>query len=358
MTGDTQNSDVVVVGLGPAGARAAEAAARAGRGVIAIDRRRAPGLPVQCAEFVPAMLDQELAGQANVTRQRIRAMATFVEDEAPDWKGDFPGRMIDRAAFDAALVRRAVEAGAECRFSAALRSVAPDGAVTLADGTVLRARAVIGADGPRSAVGRAIGRVNRALVETRQVTVRLSAPHDATDIYLSAEIPGGYGWLFPKGEIANLGVGVEPAARARLKPLLDGLRARLIAEGRIGADVLAHTGGAIAVGGPVAPTGALGETAVLLAGDAAGLSNPVTGAGIAAAAISGALAGEAAAGWIAGDAAAPDDYAEELDDLFGDALARALRRREELLARYRGGETPPASALRRSWIAYPEYWAA
>jgi len=358
MTGDTQNSDVVVVGLGPAGARAAEAAARAGRRVIAIDRRRAPGLPVQCAEFVPAMLDQELAGQARVTRQRIRAMATFVEDEAPDWKGDFPGRMIDRAAFDAALVRRAAETGADCRFSTALRSIGPDGAVALADGTVLRCRAIVGADGPRSGVGRAIGRANRALVETRQITVPLAAPHDATDIFLSAEIPGGYGWLFPKGEIANLGVGVEPAARARLKALLDALRARLIGEGRIGSEVLAHTGGAIAVGGPVVPTGALGDTAVLLAGDAAGLSNPVTGAGIAAAAISGALAGAAAAGWIAGDGAALDEYAEDLGDLFGAALARARTRREELLARYRDGRAPSAAALRRGWIAYPEYWAA
>lgn len=358
MTGGTQDTDLLVVGLGPAGARAAEAAARAGLRVIAVDRRRAPGLPVQCAEFVPAMLDQELTGQARVTRQRIRAMATFVEDEAPDWKGDFPGRMIDRAAFDAALVRCAAKAGADCRFSTALRSIAPDGAVTFADGTVLRPRAIVGADGPRSAVGRAIGRVNRALVETRQVTVRLTAPYDATDIFLSAEIPGGYGWLFPKGEIANLGVGVEPAARARLKKLLDALHARLVAEGRIGADVLAHTGGAIAVGGPVVPTGALGDTAVLLAGDAAGLSNPVTGAGIAAAAISGALAGEAAAGWIAGDAAALDEYAEDLDDLFGAALARALARREELLARFREGATPSAAALRRGWIAYPEYWAA
>jgi len=358
MMGRAADTDVLVIGLGPAGARAAEAAARAGLRVIAVDRRRVPGQPVQCAEFVPAMLDQELAGQERVTRQRIRAMATFVEHEAPDWKGDFPGRMIDRAAFDSALVRRAAEAGVDCRFATPVRDIAPDGTVTLAGGARLRARAIVGADGPRSAVGRAIGRPNRDLVETRQVTVRLTAPYDATDIFLSAEIPGGYGWLFPKGEIANLGIGVEPAARARLKSLLDGLRARLITEGRIGGQVLAHTGGAIAVGGPVSPTSALGETAVLLAGDAAGLSNPVTGAGIAAAAISGALAGTAAAGWIAGNAAALDEYEEDLDDLFGASLRRARARREELLARYGCGASPPPAALRRGWIAYPEYWAA
>jgi flavin-dependent dehydrogenase len=84
---------------------------------------------------------------------------------------------------------------------------------------------------------------------------------------------------------------------------------------------------------------------VLLAGDAAGLANPVTGAGIAAAVHSGRLAGEAAA---AGSAV---EYEEELEDVFKAALERALRRRCELLA-----AVPGKAALRRGWIAYPEYW--
>jgi digeranylgeranylglycerophospholipid reductase len=358
MSGGENICDVIVVGLGPAGSRAAEAASGGGAHVIAVDRRREAGLPVQCAEFVPAMLDQELASQATVTRQRIRAMATFVEDELPDWKDNFPGRMIDRAQFDAALVRRAEAAGADCRFGVTVRRIEVDGAVLLGDGSWIRPHAVIGADGPRSLVGRAIGRRNAALVETRQVTVPLLRPHEATDIFLSAEIPGGYGWLFPKGEVANLGVGVDPAARLRLKPILDSLHRRLVAEGRVGERVLGHTGGAIAVGGMLDPVGALGDVPVLLTGDAAGLSNPVTGAGIASAVMSGGLAGVAAQAFCAGDAAAPDDYADDVEDLFGTALARALARRNELLARYRDGARPTSAALRRGWIAYPEYWAA
>ena len=143
-------------------------------------------------------------------------------------------------------------------------------------------------------MGQAIGLVNAELVETRQVTVPLNAAHDATDIFLSADIPGGYAWLFPKGGVANLGLGVAPAHRAKLKPLLEALRQRLIAEGRIGTDILGHTGGAIPVGGMTGAHGMLGERVALLAGDAAGLVNPVTGAGIPAAVISGRMAGEAA----------------------------------------------------------------
>jgi flavin-dependent dehydrogenase len=287
-------------------------------------------------------------------RQPIAAMQTMVENEAPDLTQDFRGRMIDRARFDGELVARAFAAGADCRFGVSLAALSSDGIATLSDGARLAARVIVGADGPRSRVGAAIGAINRELVETRQITVPLTAPHDATDIFLSAEIVGGYGWLFPKGDIANLGLGVSPDHRARLKPLLDGLRARLIAQGRIGEAILGHTGGAIPVGGMNAAQGLLGDCTVLLAGDAAGLVNPVTGAGIPAAVISGRLAGEAAAQILSGK---PHSYAEDLDDLFGASLQRALRRRRELLAKFANGK-PDEADLRRGWIAYPEYWAA
>ena len=60
---------------------------------------------------------------------------------------------------------------------------------------------------------------------------------------------------------------------------------------------------------------------------------------------SGRLAGEAAA------RGAPESYQEELEDVFGAALERALRRRRELLE-----QAPSKASLRRGWIAYPEYW--
>lgn len=346
---------VLVIGLGPAGASAAAAAARAGLRVLAIDRRKTPGQPVQCAEFVPAMLDQELGALDRVTNQRIARMTTFVETDEGDITANFTGRMIDRAAFDAALVERALAAGATCRFDVIARRIAADGSVTLDNGETLRPRVLIGADGPRSRVGAAIGSVNRDLVETRQVRVPLCRPHDATDIFLSAEIPGGYAWLFPQGDEANLGIGAAPSARTQLKRLLENLRRSLVREGRIGAQILEMTGGPIPVGGPIKPIGRLGETTVMLVGDAGGLTNPVTGAGIASAVQSGHLAGDAAAAWLRGDAHALDDYAGEIDAVFGPALARALRRRRELLAQY-GKGLPTRADLRRGWIAYPEYW--
>jgi flavin-dependent dehydrogenase len=97
---------------------------------------------------------------------------------------------------------------------------------------------------------------------------------------------------------------------------------------------------------------------VLLAGDAAGLTNPVTGAGIASAVQSGTLAGRAAADWLSGRPHALDDYEQELGDIFDAALGRALRRRSNVLARYQGGGRPDAEALIHGWIGSASYWAA
>jgi len=353
-----ETADILVVGLGPAGSRAAAKAAGLGRSVIAVDRRRAAGHPVQCAEFVPAMIGQELRELESVSQQRIRSMMTFVEDQEPDIRDNFPGHIIDRAAFDRALVELAREAGADCRFGAQVNGFLEDHSAQLSDGSRIRARLIIGADGPRSVVGQSIDHVNTELVETRQITVPLKVPHQATDIFLSAEIAGGYGWLFPKREVANLGVGVRPTSKDRLKPLLDGLRHHLIEQGRIGTQILNHTGGPIPVGGMLRLKGTKGKVPILLAGDAGGLANPVTGAGINSAVVSGGLAGQAASDWLAGKTDALDDYQEEMADLFKGALDRAVLRRQEILRCYEAGSGPTAAMLRRGWIAYPEYWAA
>ncbi len=353
---DTADIDLLVLGLGPAGAAAAEVAARAGLRVQALDRRATPGLPVQCAELVPKMLGADLAAVRAAHIQTIGEMETYLGDAPPLLTPDFQGHMIDRARFDQALVEAAQMAGARCHFGALVRSVDADGAVHLADGTVVRAPIVIGADGPRSTLGAALGMVNRELVETRQISVRLRRPHSATDIFLRPEIIGGYGWLFPRGGEANLGLGLLPKAKARLKPLLDELHRALVAEGRVGANILRTTGGAIPVGGIVGTSGWLGATRALLAGDAAGLANPVTGAGINAAVLSGRMAGAAAVAMATGVAGAAEDYAEEINDLFGPSLALASRRRRELIRACEGGLMPSGASLQRAWIAYPEYW--
>ncbi|MEE9381227.1 MAG: NAD(P)/FAD-dependent oxidoreductase [Hyphomonadaceae bacterium] len=350
--------DLIVLGLGPAGASAACVAAQAGKSVLAFDRKREAGMPVQCAEFVPSMIGVEVSILAEASIQTITEMLTYVEDECAELTPNFPGKMIDRAAFDAALVDAAIKAGADCRFGVKANEVSSDGVVKLSTGERVRAKTIIGADGVRSSVGAAMGSVNDKIVETRQLTAPLKAAHEATDIYLSSDIPGGYGWLFPKGDVANIGLGVDAAYKDMLKPELEALHARLVDEGRVGEEALCYTGGPIPVGGLIRAHGKLGETLALLAGDAAGLANPVTGAGITSAVISGKLSGEAAVAHLAGDRQAGADYMEELEDLFAPALNRALSHREILLDTYQTNGAMTPAEMKKGWIAYPDYWAA
>jgi digeranylgeranylglycerophospholipid reductase len=348
--------DVVIIGLGPAGASAAIVAAKAGLNVHAFEKKAVAGHPVQCAEFVPAMLDAGDLVMSETSVQRIHEMITFVQSDTQDLTKNFSGHMIDRRAFDASLVAKAQALGATCTFGVKLKSISDGGVLTFSDGQLVQAKVIIGADGPHSLVGKAIGCVNKDIVETRQLSTKLNKPHVATDIYLSNEFPGGYGWMFPKGDIANIGLGVYPEQKHLLKPALESLHARIAASGQVGTEIIGYTGGVIPVGGMLKPSGTLGESVVLLAGDAAGLTNPITGAGIAAAVMSGRLAGEALVAHLVGDKDAIDIYQEDLEDLFGASLARAVLRRKQLREQGAPEGTLSKSALRGGWIAYEDYW--
>jgi flavin-dependent dehydrogenase len=87
------------------------------------------------------------------------------------------------------------------------------------------------------------------------------------------------------------------------------------------------------------------------------LTNPITGAGIASAVLSGRLAGRAAAAHLEGDTTAAASYGEELLALFGPSLTRALHHRRALEKAWHEHGAPSRATLRRAWIAYPEYWA-
>jgi len=348
--------DVLIIGLGPAGAAAAARASQCGLEVLALDRRRVSGIPVQCAELVPAMIGQDAELSARAITQPVTRMVTHVETEPSDEKVLFPGYMINRFEFDQLQVKAAVTAGADCRFGVPVSCLRADGAVQTKTGMVIRAKVVVGADGPLSIVGRAINQKNTELVYARQVSVPLNASSDATEIFLSADIPGGYGWLFPQRKRANVGVGVDAGWRHRLRPLLHAFLGELSSKGWIENSANAETGGAIPVGGMLMPYATHGDRLILLAGDAAGLTNPVTGAGIQAALVSGRLAGECAEAWVEGNREAPSEYTQELTETFGASIDRAQYKRQRLVESRVARNGPTKQELRDSWIAYPSYW--
>lgn len=324
---------MLVIGGGPAGAQAARAAAAAGARVLLVEKKRRAGALPHCAEFAPRLLGLEVAISARARVQEVAGMETHLTGggEAAFLPG--PGWILDRQVFDHDLVLTAATAGAEVWAATRFLGFAGERALLARgrDQVEVGFGAAVAADGAASPAARAAGLSGLAVVAGLQWEVPLARPLTRTQIYLDPTFRPGYAWLFPKGRAANLGLG----CLAGLNPprLLEGFRQRLLTAGVILPGILAITGGAIAVGGP-RPQPFQGR--LLLAGDAAGLTHPVSGAGIPQAVFAGALAGAAAARLAGGKAGAAEDYATELAGRYGAHLAHGLALRHEMEAGWDG----------------------
>ncbi len=358
MMADQEDWDVVVVGGGPAGSSAARTAAETGARVLVVDRRKTIGSPVQCAEYLAKPVVMGLRLPPEAIAQDIELTRTFLAGEESSVRRA-PGCILNRDVADLILWRRAADAGADARTSTRVASVQVDASgayrvMMVRDGHKERAttQVLIGADGPRSTVGAALGISNQKMVVANQVTVPLSEPSSDTEVYLDPAFPGGYAWLFPKGDMANLGVGVDVDLGASPMGALTQFLSML--GDRVG-KAERSTGGLIPVGGPLPMR--LGR--MLLAGDSAGLTHPITGGGIHQALEAGKLAGEAAGAFVAGDTEALDRYQPSFTALFGRHLGRAVERREEMVTRWSTiADDPEAfdTLARRTWIGFKEYY--
>ncbi|HEX8001769.1 MAG TPA: geranylgeranyl reductase family protein [Mycobacteriales bacterium] len=307
--------DVLVVGTGPAGASAAHAAASSGARTLIVDRATPPRY--KCCGGGLIGLSSAHAGidLAPLTRDAVTRM-TFSKEGRQRYTRAARGgrpifRLVMRADFDAALVSRAVAAGAALRTGVAVRSLAPlpggGTAVTLASGETVEARHVVGADGTGGRTGAYVG------VRLAQVDVGLEGefptPPRAAAYWRGrvlidwGPVPGSYGWVFPKGDLLTVGV-IGPRESG------DEMRAYYAAfVGRLGlGEPSTFSGHLTRCRTPDSP---LVRDGVLVAGDAAGLLEPWTREGISYALRSGRAAGLAAA---AGDPAAYERYvAAELE---------------------------------------------
>ncbi|WP_119288740.1 geranylgeranyl diphosphate reductase [Azohydromonas sediminis] len=311
--------DAVVVGGGPAGATAAHELARAGRRVLLLDRA---GRIKPCGGAIPPRLIRDFA----IPDELLVAKARSARMVSPsDARVDIPidngfVGMVDREVFDEWLRRRAATAGA-VRVTGTFERLDRD-----ADGTAVvrfrqrvgakdetvpafvRTRAVIGADGAKSAVAR------QALPDVAEKTTYVSAYHeivrkpdvppDGYDgsrcdvVYRGSLSPDFYGWVFPHGETLSIGTGSAEKGFS-LRGAVATLRE---ASGLAGAETLRREGAPI----PLKPLPRWDNGRdVVLAGDAAGVVAPASGEGIYYAMFGGQLAAQAVDEMLAtGDARA------------------------------------------------------
>lgn len=298
-----QQFDVVIIGAGPAGSAAAITVVRAGMSVAVIDKAVFPrdklcgGLFTGRARGVfETVFGRAMSGRA-IYPGLFRPCGAFefhIRDENLGTVRDAPPVWLTmRREMDQALLQMALADGAVdftgCR-PAWIDPVAVR--VGLGDGREIAGRVLIGADGVNSAVARAAfgAAFDRARIGFA-MEVEATGAHVAPDAPIRidfAAAAGGYGWHFPKCHSTTIGIGGPLRSNPEMKSGL----ARYLAQAGIAP-------GEFAMKGHFIPCGDFrrvpGQGRVLLAGDAAGLVDPVTGEGIAHAMQSGYFAALSAA---------------------------------------------------------------
>jgi digeranylgeranylglycerophospholipid reductase len=356
--------DLVVVGAGPGGSTAALVAAQAGLSVLLLEKRQEIGSPVRCAEGVGhdpliAFIEPDPRWiAAEVSQTEITAIATAIAGGARRTLRAAGGRgyILERRVFDRVLAERAAQAGAEVRVKTAVTGLLmEDGRVrgvriqhgdffSGAGEVQVGARLVIASDGVEAQVGQWAGLdVQLALQDTMVCAQYLLAGIDidptCTCYTISYELaPGGYAWVFPKGNgKANVGLGVQ--ADVGSMTALDYLVRFVEAQ-----PCLARGYPVTLVAGnvPVAlsPT-RLVSHGLMLVGDAARQVDPLTGGGIINAMAAGQLAAQVAVESVAaGDASASflSRYEEQWNQSVERKLQRNYRLREKFPPRQRVDE--------------------
>lgn len=331
------------------------AAASKGLNVVGVDRKSVIGMPVQCAEFVPVPLRSYCAA-AGIVSQPVSSLITTLPDGSQT-QAAMQGLMIRRSCLDQNLVERGVKAGARYYSATQLLSIRFNDHEALVRTPLglkrIKYRFVIAADGPCSQLARLLGLPALTVIKTQQYTVPLVKPLTDTYVWLSEVLPGGYAWLFPKRNSAHVGCGA--VSEADLKYHLQRLHRKLVSEGLVEAQVVARTGGKIPVAGI---RSVLTTDQVLFVGDAAGLTHPITGAGIASAVASGEMAGHAVAEALYCDNnKALTEYATEIQDVYGPSYSLAVSKRQYLLDQLQLNIPRERESLfRSSWIGFKNYY--
>ncbi|RAP45131.1 MAG: digeranylgeranylglycerophospholipid reductase [Methanosphaera sp. rholeuAM6] len=305
-------TDILVVGAGPSGSLAAREAAKNGADVILIDLKSEIGSPKRCAEGVSkqGLIDLGIQPDKRWIARKSNGVRLVSPDQTSVWLSEdtieLPesGFVLERKVFDKHMAMDAARAGAKIMIKTRATSLerVDDGIVVTAnkmgEEIKIHAHIVIAADGPGSRIGRWAGLDCNTKFNNMESCVQYEMAglemenNNVIQLYFGTVAPGGYTWIFPKGEdIANVGIGV-------LKTHTDKTAIELLDEFIKNCPETQHAQPVeINVGGD--PVGGLIEERygdnILVVGDAAGFVNPLTGGGINTALESGVYAGIVAA---------------------------------------------------------------
>ena len=323
--------DVIVVGAGPGGSWAAKHAAEQGVSVLLLEKDSQVGTPVRCAEGVSESDIRRFVDVKDCWIAQVVKGARLIAPDgtAVDSYSNEIGFVLNRKIFDFDLAVMASQAGAEVVTKAYVNGL------LLENGTVvgvnlnymgkelqIHSSVVIGADGVESRVGRWAGLKTwippKEMASCAQVTLtNIKIDPDIVEFYFGRDIaPGGYLWIFPKGDsTANVGLGISGEIPNGKTPFF--YLEKFIEKKFPNASQLYTMAGGVPV---VSTLKQIVSNGLMLVGDAARQANPVTGGGIINAMIAGSIAGRVAGqAVLAGDVSSKrlSAYSKEWHETLG-----------------------------------------
>ncbi|MFN8598533.1 MAG: NAD(P)/FAD-dependent oxidoreductase [Anaerolineae bacterium] len=336
--------DVVVIGAGPAGSIAARTCAEAGLSVLLLEKRQEIGSPVRCGEAVgketvekfipldPKWIAAEIECFSLTNAHGDTALMPPTEHTL----------VLERKIFDRELAHSAARAGAEvlvkARVTGLIKNARVEGVNVNVQGYLheVRAQVVIGADGtesqsPRWAGLKSIPQLKDYYTAAQYLMTGIDVNPRVCQYHLGWSLaPGGYCWVFPKGNhTANIGL-VMTVDPKETRTAIDYLNA-FVAARFPHSSILAQIVGGIPI------TNVLPQMVTdgyLCVGDAAHQSDPLTAGGITNGMHGGMFAAQTAIEAIqAGDVSAQflQRYAAKWDAEFGKLYRRLHRIRHALL---------------------------
>jgi geranylgeranyl reductase family protein len=299
--------DVAVIGAGPGGSTAARYLAKKGYEVCLIDKDRFPR-DKPCGGGFSTHLVEEFLYLKKREKDFLKGVCRVGVLHSPNRKTVMRGR-VDMAValrtdFDNVLFESAVDAGATSLTGHRAKSIGISSTsvvVNLGDGSTVTARTLVGADGVTSMVARSTGMNTRwssgnvTACRVAEIPTKSSFVEDLytadREYHFFANLGGlpGYGWIFPKLDTINVGLGIVGNHAKGLPMHYDSFVKLLKSEGYLTkeADLRGVKGALLPTGGPISKSY---SNHCLLVGDSAGMVNPITGGGIAYAMIAGKLA--------------------------------------------------------------------
>jgi len=325
--GCVERFDAIVVGAGPAGSTAAFRLSRAGARVLLLDREHFPrdkpcggGLTYRAVRELPVSVEPVVEDTVHRFQLGFRYARRF---ERRTQKPLI--LMTQRRRLDAHLAEQAAAAGADFRdgVRATALELEDDRAVVRFGGSAAAAPVVLGADGVNGLTARALGlggeRQHGVALEGNVPHVHAREDFRGRAVVELGVVPGGYAWVFPKGDHVNVGVGGWESEGPRLREHLE----RACAGYGLPSERLESLRGY-----RLPMRGArdlLSCGRALLVGDAGGLVDPLSGDGMYEAFVSARLGAETALELLEGRAASLEGYALRLEAALGRTLAASWK---------------------------------